>query len=415
MNSNAKRLKIACWTCNVTMSATTNLSPILFLTFRSLYGFSYSMMGLLVLINFATQLLMDLLLSFFSHRFNVAKTVKSIPVLASFGFFLYGAVPLLFPEAAFWGILAGTLIFSAAAGFAEVLISPVIAALPSKHPDREVSALHSVYAWGVVGVVVFSAVFLLLFGGRRWFFLPFLFLIIPLLSSALFLGTVIPEMETPEKVSGAVALLKNRGVILGVIAIFLAGATECTMGQWCSGYLEGSLGIDKLWGDLFGTALFSVFLGLGRSLYAKKGKEVHRILVFGSAVSVACYVIAALSPFPLLGLLSCALTGFSASMLWPGNLIATTEKFPQGGVFIFALMAAGGDLGASVGPQLTGIVTDLALMIKPLEGLSSTLSLTPEQLGLKLGMLSGALFPVIALFVYKKIKRNDQIQTTKGI
>lgn len=408
MKPNVKRLKWACWTCNLTMSATTNLSPVLFLTFRFLYGFSYSMMGLLVLINFASQLIIDLLFSFFSHRMNLAKTVKSIPLLASFGFFLYGTWPLIFPQYAFWGILTGTVIFSAAAGFAEVLISPVIAALPSKHPDREVSALHSVYAWGVVGVVILSAVYLLIAGGENWFFLPLLFLILPLSSSALFLGTAIPPMETPQKASGALSLLNNRGIILGVIAIFLGGATECTMGQWCSGYLEGSLQIPKLWGDLFGTALFSLFLGLGRSLYAKKGKKIHKILVLGSLGCVICYVVAALSPFPLLGLCACALTGFCASMLWPGNLIATTTRYPQGGVFIFALMAAGGDLGASIGPQLTGIVTDLALTLPRISELASSLTLSPEQLGMKLGMLSGALFPLTALAVYHFIGKSDE-------
>ena len=54
------RLKAACYTTNVTMSVITNLAPILFLTFRELYGISYSLLGLLVLINFFTQLSVDL-------------------------------------------------------------------------------------------------------------------------------------------------------------------------------------------------------------------------------------------------------------------------------------------------------------------------------------------------------------------
>ena len=41
-----------------------------------------------------------------------------------------------------------------------------------------------------------------------------------------------------------------------------------------------------------------------------------------------------------------------------GSIITVSERIPTGGVVMFALMAAGGDLGASVGPELVGIITD---------------------------------------------------------
>ena len=56
----------------ITQAIINNLPPLLFLTFRELYGLSFAEMGLLVLINFTTQLLVDLLFSFFSHRFPIA-------------------------------------------------------------------------------------------------------------------------------------------------------------------------------------------------------------------------------------------------------------------------------------------------------------------------------------------------------
>ena len=73
MDKNQKRVKLARYTVNATMSAVGNLSPILFLTFRNLYGISYTLLGLLVFINFITQLIVDLILSFFSHKFNIQK------------------------------------------------------------------------------------------------------------------------------------------------------------------------------------------------------------------------------------------------------------------------------------------------------------------------------------------------------
>ena len=59
------RLKAACYMTNISMSVVGNLSPLLFVTFRETYGISYTLLGLLVLINFSTQLIVDLVFSFF--------------------------------------------------------------------------------------------------------------------------------------------------------------------------------------------------------------------------------------------------------------------------------------------------------------------------------------------------------------
>ena len=75
MNSNYLRVKYACYTTNVAMSVITNFSPLLFLTFRSLYDISFTLLGLLVLVNFVTQLTVDLAFSFFSHKFNIPLAV----------------------------------------------------------------------------------------------------------------------------------------------------------------------------------------------------------------------------------------------------------------------------------------------------------------------------------------------------
>ena len=175
------------------------------------------------------------------------------------------------------------------------------------------------------------------------------------------------------------------------------------MAQWSSGYLEQALSIPKVWGDLFGVALFSVMLGLGRSLYASMGKNIGKVLTFGAIGAVICYFTAAVSNIPVIGLLACAFTGFCTSMLWPGNLVVASAKFPQGGVFIYALMAAGGDLGASVAPQLVGIITDAAIASPSAAAFAASLSLAPEQLGMKLGMLVGMLFPLAAIPLYRYI------------
>ncbi len=398
MKMNYKYLKAACYTTNISMSVVSNISALLFITFRTLYGISYSLLGLLVVINFTTQLGIDLIFSFFSHKFNIEKTVKFTPILTVIGLVVFSIWPSLFPNNIYIGLVIGTMIFAASGGLVEVLISPVIAAIPADDPDREMSKLHSVYAWGVVGVVIIATLFLYLFGIANWQWLTGAFAVVPLCAAFLFSRTDIPEMETPEKVTGAVEFLKNKGIWLCVAAIFFGGATECTMAQWSSGYLEKAIGIPKVLGDIFGVAMFGLTLGLGRSLYAKFGRKIEKVLLLCTIGATFCYFLAAVSPIPVIGLLACAVTGFCASMLWPGNLVVASGRF-GGSVFIFALMAAGGDFGASVGPQLVGLLTDAVMVNGNAAILAQNLGITVEQLGMKAGMLAGMAFPVLGILV----------------
>ena len=408
MNNN-KRLTLACYTVNVSMAIVGNLSPLLFMTFRSLYDISYSLLGLLVLVNFVTQLTVDLIFSFFSHKFNIPRVVKITPLLTLIGLCVYAAAPLLFPSSIYVGLLIGTVIFSAASGFSEVLISPVIAAIPSDNPDHAMSLLHSIYAWGVVGVIVVGTVFLFGLGQESWQLFSLLLTIVPIVSLILFSHVEFPTLETPERVSGVVALMKNRGLWLCVVGIFLGGAAECTMAQWSSGYLERALNIPKIWGDIFGVALFSVMLGFGRTLYAKCGKNIERVLFLGAIGAALCYFVAAISNVAVVGLIACAMTGLCVSMLWPGSLIAVSDRFRAGGVFIYAMMASGGDLGAALGPQLVGVITDAVSQNSAASSLARNLGLSPDQLGMKIGMLVGMLFPFVAIFIYLRLIKNRKL------
>lgn len=407
MEKQYNRLKLACYSANMSMSVVSNLSPLLFLTFRMMYGVSYSQLGLLVLVNFCTQLAIDLVFSFFSHKFNIAKTVKTMPWLTFTGLLVYAVWPFFFPENVYEGLLIGTVIFSSSGGLGEVLISPVIASIPSDDPDREMSKLHSVYAWGVVGVVVISTLFLLVFGRERWQYLAILFMMIPFVSALLYHGAEIPHMETPKKTLGALSLLKNSGLWLCVAAIFFGGAAECTMAQWSSSYLEQVFCIPKVWGDVFGVALFSVMLGLGRTLYGKYGKNITKVLLLCAVGSAICYFVSAVSVWPIIGLIACALTGICTSMLWPGNLIVATERFPAGGVFVFALMASGGDMGAAAGSQLVGFITDIAISNSTLTSFAHNINVSPEQFGMKLGMIVGMLFSLMAAFIILRIRKQE--------
>lgn len=413
MTKKHKILKYACYTASLSMSVVANLPPVLLLTFRKIYGISYSMLGLLIFINYATQLGIDLVFSLFSHKFNIPKTVKTMPYLTFFGLGLYAIYPILFPQSAYIGLFIGTIIFSCAAGLAEVLISPIIATIPSEDPDREMSKLHSVYAWGVIPVILLTTVYILIFGQKAWHFLVLFFMILPLVSIFLFAKSEVPSLKTKGDLSGVISFLKNKTVWLFIFVIFLGGAAECTMAQWSSGYLEKALGIPKIYGDIFGVALFALMLGIGRSLYGKYGKKIINVLILSSFGAFVCYFLVAVSPHPLVGLIACGLTGLCTAMLWPGSLVVATDKFGDSGVVIYALMAAGGDFGAALGPQIIGSVTDAAIGSSVLIKLSTQFSITPEQLGMKLGVLVAMLFPLMAIFVFFKIKnirKKDGVQ-----
>ncbi len=391
MDSRYRRVKVGCYVYCLSTAALLNLSPVLFLTLRGLYGISFAALGALISINFLTQLGVDLLFSFRPRLFDIPKLVRFAPLVAAAGLAIYGLWPLLVPESAYPGLVLATVIFSAAAGLAEVLLSPVIAAIPSPDPDREMSGLHSAYAWGVGPVVLLSTLFLHCFGREAWHALPLLFLAVPLTAFALLAGAEFPDMAGREPERGQTPL-KNKTLWLCVAAIFLGGAAENTMAQWGSGYLEAALGIPKLWGDVLGMVLFSLMLGSGRTLYTKYGAQVERLLFWGSVGAAGCYLTAALCPIPAVGLAACALTGLCTSLLWPGSLILAADRLPKGGVVMYALLAAGGDLGSCLVPQMLGFLTDASIAAVP----------GGEQMGMRLGMCLGALCPILAAAIFRR-------------
>ena len=90
-------------------------------------------------------------------------------------------------------------------------------------------------------------------------------------------------------------------------------------------------------------------------------------------------------------------------MLWPGTLIYTTQSIPQAGVAVYALLAAGGDLGGSIAPQLMGSITDAVAAGQLPSIVAGTLS--PEQAGFKTGMLIAALFPLVGIIVVAVLRK----------
>lgn len=412
-NDKYKLTKYACYFSGIAMAATVNISPLLFVTFRNLYSLSYTFLGFLVVLNFSAQLGMDLIFSFFTKYFNIRLTTRLMPVINLIGLVIFSVVPAVFPQYAALGIIAGTICFSVASGLCEVLTSPVIAAIPSENPERDMSLLHSVYAWATVVIVILCTLFIKVFGNENWYYMSLILALIPLTTAVLFFLSPLPPMNTETKIKDSNGQRHTSGIILCVLCIFFGGAAECTMTQWASGFMENAIGIPKIWGDIFGMALFAALLGLGRSIYAKYGKNIEGVLLWGMIASTVCYAAASISLNPYIALTACAICGFTTSMLWPGTIIYMGNKYPGAGVGMYALLAAGGDCGASVAPQLVGIVTDKISLLGISDKIGNIFSLTAEQVGMRAGMLSAALFPLAGAILIFIMIRFDIIGVDK--
>ena len=402
----------ACYLGNITMATVVNLLPVLFIPLREQYGFSYSQLGALVLINFVTQVTFDIIFSFLVDKYGFRRFIVASPVLTLLGMGLFACAPWL-TENPYPLFIVGTIIYSGSCGLLELLLSPIVNAIPTDEKASAMSVLHAFYCWGQILVVALSTLFLHLFGRDSWQILMLLWLLVPLADFFLFIKVPLAP-PVPEELRQGIRQIKGKGLLaMFFCAIALGGASELAMSQWSSAFAEKALGVTKVVGDLSGMCIFALFMGLVRTLHgAKKSRlslkriPLQKLLPLGFAFSVVCYLVAALSPNSTVGLIACALTGAGVALLWPGTLSAAAERFPLAGAWMFAILAAGGDLGCSVGPWLVGKLADAAQLSAPLQEYALQKQLSPDELGLKFGLLFSTVFPLLGLALTLVLRRN---------
>ena len=155
-------------------------------------------------------------------------------------------------------------------------------------------------------------------------------------------------------------LMKTPMFWLAIILMVCAGASELSMSQWASAYTEAALGFPKSIGDIAGPCMFAVTMGISRVIYGKFGAslDLGRYMIGSGILCLCCYLLASLSPNPVLGLIGCIFCGFSVGIMWPGTISISSRKCPRGGTAMFAFLALAGDLGAAVGPMMVGGIAD---------------------------------------------------------
>ena len=355
------RTLVACYLGFVTQSIAANFAPLLFLTFQSSYGISLDRIALIPVVFYLTQLLIDLGATKFADKIGYRVCVVASQVVSVAGLVMLAVLPELLP-APFLGLLIAVVFYAVGSGLVEVLVSPIVEACPFENKDGAMSLLHSFYCWGAVGVILGSTLFFAVFGTEHWQILTLIWALVPLVNVFQFLTCPIERLVEDGEGLPPRKLLRLPLLWLMILLMVCAGASEATMAQWASAFTESALGVSKTIGDLAGPCLFAVFMGISRILYGKMSGKLNlaKTMLLSGLLCVACYLLASLSPLPVLGLIGCALCGFSVGILWPGTISLSSQGCPKGGTAMFAFLALAGDFGGTVSPAVVGSISELA-------------------------------------------------------
>ena len=388
MKSKYQKTLIACYLGFITQAITANFAPLLFLTFHRTYQISLGRIAFISTAFFFTQLLVDLFCAKYVDRIGYRRSVIASEVFSASGLIGLAFLPSLLPDP-YVGILISVIIYAMGSGLIEVLVSPIVEACPFDNKESVMSLLHSFYCWGSVGVILLSTIFFAIFGIENWRILSCIWALIPLYNTFNFISCPI-ESLTEEGEGFSIRQLFHIPIFwIALILMVCAGASEISMAQWASAYVESALGISKSIGDIIGPCLFAVMMGTSRSFYGKYGEKIDlmKFMIGSGALCLVCYLLSALAPLPFLNLVGCAVCGFSVGIMWPGTISIASQKIPLGGTAMFALLAMAGDLGGSVGPGIVGFVTQNA------------------NDNLKVGMLAGCVFPTVLVLSVLLLKR----------
>lgn len=400
----------ACFLGNLLQSCGA-IFAILFIPMRTMYGLSYTQFAVLLSIDFIVQVCSDVLFSKPVEKLGFRPFAVLSPIMSSLGLVLYALAPVLFPNNLFVGLCIGIFVFAAAAGLQELLLSPILDALPipAEEKAKKMSLLHSFFAWGQIGAVLITTAMVWFMKAELWQLITLLWAIPPLINVWLFARVPLPAKVPADKAMTLRQLFSSKIFLVVLLAIIFGGATEVTMSQWASAFIEKGLDLPKLLGDMLGVCGFSLMLGTGRTLYGIHGDKVsiHKVMLLGSLGAFFLYIIAGASGNPFVCMAACALTGLFASMLWPGSITIASRELPLAGASMFALMSAGGDLGSSAASFITGRIADT------IEAMGVTTFLgapvTGEQAGLRIGLCCAALFAAICfginILLYRMVKK----------
>lgn len=363
MRNNYNRILIASCTANASQAIYANMTALLMVPFMSLYGLTLGQMGILVGINFGTQILADVLLTFIIDKVKYKNLVYIANLLGFIGMVLYCMSPKIMPSNVFVPMVLSTIVFSFASGMLEVVLSPIVDTIPDtfKNKKAAMSLLHSFYAWWQVVSIVFIALCLNYFVAENWMYIIGALAVVPVLNTIQFIPVKIVEQRSTEsKGQSSFKVAKSPIFILCCIAIIVGAGVEIIMNQYVSTFCELNLGVSKLMSDMIGMLLFAVMLGAGRLIFGFFGHKINlnMVLIVSCFLAFMAYLLIGLEINTILSLVLCILVGLFSSMCWPGVISIAGEAFPKAGAWIFSALAVFGDVGASMFGAIAGNIAD---------------------------------------------------------
>ena len=354
MKKSYKSTMCACFTGYIVQAIINNFAPLLFVTFQKTFDIPLSQITALITVNFVIQLLIDLLSAGFIDKIGYRASAVLSHVFAAVGLILLTVLPEVFASP-FVGLLIAVIIYAVGGGLLEVLVSPIMEACPTENKEKAMSLLHSFYCWGHMAVVLLSTLFFTAFGISNWRILAIFWALIPIVNAIFFTQVPIYSLqEEGEKGLTLKELCRNKVFWLMMIMMVCSGASEQAVSQWASTFAEQGLGVSKTVGDLAGPLAFAALMGTSRLLYGKFGDKLNlnKCMFFSACLCVISYLCIALIPVPAIGLIGCALCGFSVGVLWPGTFSKSSAAIKRGGTVMFAMLALAGDLGCCAGADL---------------------------------------------------------------
>lgn len=378
----------------ITQAIVNNLAPLLFVTFQREYRLSVAKIGFLVTFNFAVQILTDFAAAKYVEHIGYKPCIIVAHIFSAVGLAGLGIFPDMLGSP-YLGLLLAIAVYAVGGGLIEVLVSPIVQALPIDEKSSAMSLLHSFYCWGHVFVVLLSTLFFNTVGVGSWRILPVLWAIIPVLNIFLYASAPIKVLVEKEEALSMRKLFGMRLFWVFVVMMICSGASEQAMSQWASYFAESGLNVSKTMGDLLGPCMFAILMGASRTFYGIKGEKLslEKFIVGSSVLCVAGYLVAVFAPHPLISLIGCGICGLSVGIMWPGVFSLVPMHCPKSGTAMFALLALAGDVGCSSGPAVVGIISGL------FEG------------NLKTGLLAAIIFPVLlclGVYLLKHYNKNTE-------
>ena len=361
MKTGYKKTMYACFAGYMVQAIVNNFLPLLFVTFAGAYSIPLSKITFLITINFMIQLGIDLVSTVLIDKIGYRASAILSHVFAALGLVMLTVLPDVLPDP-YIGMIASVAVYAVGGGLLEVIISPIIEACPTENKERAMSLLHSFYCWGHVGVVLISTAFFALFGTENWKIMALLWAIVPAVNLVVFATAPMYSLDGGDQPSERIGrLFRNRLFWIFMLMMVCAGASEQAVGQWASAFAERGLGVSKALGDLAGPMVFAFLMGLSRLIAGKNSERIDTTsyMKYSAMLCIISYICIVFVPSPAVGLLGCAVCGFSVGMLWPGTYSMAAAGL-HGGTPMFALLALAGDVGCAFGPTLAGLASSAA-------------------------------------------------------